>query len=479
MKKAITAILFFVFTAFLFCVSAYAEDSSPGSVYYIDAENGSDENSGLRENEAWRTLSRICENEGEIKPGDTILLKRGQTFEGGIKMPAGGEEGKPVTLSAYGEGEKPLITDDNEYVILLFFVDVSYWNISDLRFSTPRGCAIYFMAGDEDVSHITVSDCDFFDISKEELEEINTFFSAININNAERDSRVHNIEISRITVRDCAYGIHSNGNDDEGFGVVQNPETDYNYNIHITDSVFENCRAGAVIFGACYLSTAENCLIKDCATNPNFACAPIWFRHCDSCVVDHCEISGSTNRQDGMTVDFDGWTTNCTYQYIYSHDNNRFLKNCLYDRFTRNAGNSVKHCLSVNDNISRNLANTPLIVVKNFFGMALGMKDFTFENNTLVNIQPVHFDMLWNMNISNNIIIGKKETKWLTFFTNFTALMSFGKMENNCFYDYCAPFNAKNSVTQNPGLDENYVSAQYPSLGALDGTNYVGCRLEY
>ena len=180
-----------------------------------------------------------------------------------------------------------------------------------------------------------------------------------------------------------------------------------------------------------------------------------------------------------MTVDFDGWTTNCTYQYLYSHDNNRFLKNCLYDRFTRNAGNSVKHCLSVNDNISRNLANTPLIVVKNFFGMALGMKDFTFENNTLVNIQPVHFDMLWNMNISNNIIIGKKETKWLTFFTNFTALMSFGKMENNCFYDYCAPFNAKNSVTQNPGLDENYVSAQYPSLGALDGTNYVGCRLEY
>ncbi len=29
----------------------------------------------------------------------------------------------------------------------------------------------------------------------------------------------------------------------------------------------------------------------------------------------------------GMTVDFDSGTNNCTYQYIYSHDNQRFIVN--------------------------------------------------------------------------------------------------------------------------------------------------------
>ena len=476
MKKLTAAVLVFAFL-FGFCPAVCAADT-PGATYYIDAENGSNENTGTSESEPWQTLDRISANDGEIKPGDTILLKCGQTFTTPVGLPVSGEEGRPVTLSSYGEGEKPLICNSGEFAVLLFIHDKSHWDINNLRFSAPKGCGIFICADENaDTSFISIHDCEFFDIILEELQEISPFNAAININSTYEGGRVHDIAIENITVHDCAYGVHSNGDDAEGYGVVQTPDKDYNYNIHIKNSRFENCQAAAVVFGACYMSTAENCFIKDCATNPNFACAPIWFRHCDSCVVDHCEVSGSTNKQDGMTVDFDGWTTNCTYQYVYSHDNNRFMKNCLYDRFTRNSGNTVRHCLSVNDNTSRSIANTPPFVPKNFFGLALVMNDFTFENNTLVNTSPVHFDMLRNMKVRNNIIIGQKLSKTLTFFTNLTSLLSTGVIENNIFYDYSVPLNAVNSTTNNPLLDGNYVSALSPELGALDGTNYVGCRL--
>ena len=462
---------------FVSCCPLVCAADSGGTIYYIDSENGNNDNSGLNENEAWQTLDRICKNDGEIKAGDTILLKCGQTFTTPVFLPASGEEGRYITLSSYGNGEKPLIYSEDTYAVLIFAINQNYWNISNLRFSAPNGCAVYLYSdGSADCSFIKIYDCEFFDIAPEELQETSPFNAAIGIGCYYGTEKVHDIDIKNIYVHDCAYGIHSNGVDDEGYGMVQDPEKDYNYNIHIRDSVFENCQAAGVIFGACYMSSAENCLIKDCATNPNFACAPIWFRHCDSCVVDHCEVSGSTNKQDGMTVDFDGWTTNCTYQYVYSHDNNRFMKNCLYDRFTRNRGNTVKYCLSVNDNTSRSLANTPLVVMKNLFGMSLFMSDFTFENNTLVNTSPVHFDLLTNARVCNNIIVGQKQTKWLTFFVNLTALLSTGEFRNNCFYDYFAPLNAGNSITDDPLLDDNYVSALSSGLGALDGNNYVGCR---
>lgn len=458
----------------LFEIASFADFEA--QVYYIDSENGDDENDGKSEGTAWETLENL--KELELNPGDSILLKSGGVYEGSIAPESGGTKDAHITVSSYGEGEKPLLKND-KYSILMPVINVSYLDISGLHFSAKDGCAIYILADGEDASFITISDCDFSDIHPEELKSTSTFHAAINISNTEDKGRVHDILIERINVENCAYGMHTSGNDPEIFGIYAVPETDYNYNITVKDSIFRNCQGGAVIIGCQYKSKVENCLIEDCATNKNFACAPIWFRHSDSCTVSHCEVSGSTNKQDGMTIDFDGWTTNCTYEYIYSHDNNRFIKNCLFDSHTHNSGNTVRYCLSVNDNNKRNLMNTPLVKFENILGTALRMKNFTFINNTLVNISPIHFDLLSNATIKNNIIVGQSNKKWQTVFTNLTSLLSTGDFDSNCFFNFSVPLNAGNSITSDPEFDENYVSTALPSnMGALNGNNYVGCRLD-
>lgn len=71
------------------------------AIYYVDPVDGKAWNSGLdRETPAsdYRTLN--------IKPGDTVLFRRGSFIRGKLHS-VEGEPGKPVTYGAYGNGEKP------------------------------------------------------------------------------------------------------------------------------------------------------------------------------------------------------------------------------------------------------------------------------------------------------------------------------------------------------------------------------------
>jgi len=71
-----------------------------GTVYYV-ANDGNDENDGLTPETAWKTTDKI--SVAELKAGDAVLLKRGDTFRGKIKTQSG------VTYGAYGKGEKPRV----------------------------------------------------------------------------------------------------------------------------------------------------------------------------------------------------------------------------------------------------------------------------------------------------------------------------------------------------------------------------------
>lgn len=86
-------------------VPAPAAASGPRT-FYVDSEGGLDDAGGLDPKQAWRSLQRV--NAAELKPGDTVRFKRGGTWRGSL-VPASGDEGAPVTYTAYGEGPKPLL----------------------------------------------------------------------------------------------------------------------------------------------------------------------------------------------------------------------------------------------------------------------------------------------------------------------------------------------------------------------------------
>ena len=68
--------------------------------YYINALMGSDNNSGLKESDAFKSLDKM--NTIRLKAGDKILLAEGQTFKGSLILQSiSGEEGSPVMIEGY------------------------------------------------------------------------------------------------------------------------------------------------------------------------------------------------------------------------------------------------------------------------------------------------------------------------------------------------------------------------------------------
>lgn len=78
--------------------------STQAAVYYVSA-TGDDRNDGTAPERAWQTLTRV--NAADLKPGDTVLFRRGDAWRGQLQ-PRSGQEGAPITYAAYGEGAKPL-----------------------------------------------------------------------------------------------------------------------------------------------------------------------------------------------------------------------------------------------------------------------------------------------------------------------------------------------------------------------------------
>lgn len=85
--------------------------------YYISSTSGNDNNDGQSPERAWKNLSKIflkSTSKDPFQPGDNILLKRGDQWDGQIRLQANGTAQKPVTVAAYGHGPKPVLYGDDE-----------------------------------------------------------------------------------------------------------------------------------------------------------------------------------------------------------------------------------------------------------------------------------------------------------------------------------------------------------------------------
>jgi parallel beta-helix repeat protein len=77
--------------------------------YYISS-SGNDSNNGLSASTPWQTIAKVNAAFPTLIPGDRILFNRGDTFYGTIIVTKSGAAGSPITIGAYGTGEKPVIT---------------------------------------------------------------------------------------------------------------------------------------------------------------------------------------------------------------------------------------------------------------------------------------------------------------------------------------------------------------------------------
>ena len=98
--------------------SALAGDATPaaastGTTYYVSSTHGDDGNAGTDQGHPWKTLDKVNAIATDLKPGDSVLLERGSTFQGQylhIKDTSGTADA-PITITDYGDASaaKPVI----------------------------------------------------------------------------------------------------------------------------------------------------------------------------------------------------------------------------------------------------------------------------------------------------------------------------------------------------------------------------------
>lgn len=104
--------------------------AAPGGRTYYVAPGGNDATAGTSPSHPWRTLGRA--EAAPLTAGDHLLLRRGASWRGSLRITRSGVPGRPIVVSSYGRGRAPLIGGGRCVV-----VDGSYVTVSGL---TLDGC---------------------------------------------------------------------------------------------------------------------------------------------------------------------------------------------------------------------------------------------------------------------------------------------------------------------------------------------------
>ena len=98
MHKQIKYTIFVLLLSFSLCAQ---------NQYYLSSSTGNDNNNGSQ-TQPWKTLSKISNT--TLGPGDTVYFKKGDTFRGHYVVNGSGTEQSPITFTAYGTGNQPVIS---------------------------------------------------------------------------------------------------------------------------------------------------------------------------------------------------------------------------------------------------------------------------------------------------------------------------------------------------------------------------------
>lgn len=473
MKKALSVILALTMVMCIGIPTAFAA----GTDYYIDSVSGSDANSGKSPGDAWASAQML--ESVTLGAGDSVLFKAGGVYTCTLTLTCSGTPESPVTIASYGEGAAPVLTTNEKTEVLKLF-DCSYVTVRDLEITAHNGGGIWIDTLEKTSVGITVNNVTFHDIQNYKVNNRDNLSwgaaaarACIMVKGLPARSRfaVNDLVITGCEMYDCGNGISVWGswNDEQKPWCEKEEDIDpvYNTGLYIADCYFHDMDAEALIVGMCDGALVTDCRSINCCqgegTDENgkvlYYIAAMWFWGSENSTIQYCEIAGQKNVGDGMAVDFDSHSNNCTYQYIYSHDNTRFMCNC--PNYSGHHGNTVRYCLSVNDNRGRTTV-----------AGGAGEYNFSFYNDTVVNCADFHLVDIHDSLVANNIIV--PASGHYIVYDSAEAFTNNNTYKNNCYYNCDSPLTDALSQNINPGFsgentadkDSFMLSKDSPLIGA-------------
>jgi len=321
----------FIFVAAsLIALIVIAVSDSTAATYFISSSEGSDEWTGQAEthrgtNGPWKTLARASMN---YQPGDSILLKRGDTWNDELRPKGNGTPDKPITISSYGKGNKPIIdrVDYKQDLVGIRLIDQEGFKIVGIEFAHCM-TGIYAEYSDEisTKKFIWIEDCYFRDslhyqhyedYPKRKIGLGICFFSY------ERENK---IVLTDITIKNCVFRRLASGvwtNSPDNFN--KNASYIYNFaNMTFEDCLFEEGYQWQMGIRGVAGGLVRRCVTLDVGRNFrsfNGVAGAMFFR-CKDWVFEDSEwgfVSIGLGSGDGQAFDFEG---NC---------DNMIMRNCLF-----------------------------------------------------------------------------------------------------------------------------------------------------
>ena len=287
--------------------------------YYLDAVNGSDSNSGKTVKKAWKSLDKV--SNFAFQPGDRILLRNGQIFQGSLVLGSqhSGTESLPVEISGYDDdiSAPPSIHSFNDFAVMIHGAE--YIKISNIHLkgagrnkgNTTSGLIV------SNSRHVII---DSMEVSGYQKHGINVISSE-----HVRVTRVKAFENGRTGIR---------AGSDDGEQKEKYP-TKYLYIGYCTThdnagdpTILDNHSGSGII-----VNHTDSAVVEYCSAYNNGWDMPrkgngpvgIWAHDANNVTIQYCiayNNQAPKGAWDGGGFDFDGGVTNSLMQYNYSYDNN-------------------------------------------------------------------------------------------------------------------------------------------------------------
>jgi hypothetical protein len=288
----------------------------------------------------WASVERA--NRLELQPGDTLFFQGRQTFQGTLRIGAGGTPARPVVVTSYGNGWATFDAGSGSGIIVYNAGGVELRNLivagSGVATNTEHGITFYSnLTGGVMLDHVRVDSVDVSGFGKAGLyvgagwRDVRVTHSAFHGNRDGMETWAREVG----GLRDLYIG-HSKFYDNPGI-----------------DDPNHNPTGSGILLGGVDGALVEYSMAFGNGTNSRNRSGPvgIWAYKSNAVVIQHNESWGNRTRTaDGGGFDLDGGVTNSIMQYNYSHGNDGAGFGLYqYGSVGPSGGNIVRYNVSVND----------------------------------------------------------------------------------------------------------------------------------
>jgi hypothetical protein len=344
-----------LFAAALLCGGFTAN----AATYYVSQSTGDDSLDGLAAAKAgangpWKTLAKAST---EYKPGDSILLKKGDTWNEEFTPKGSGTPEKPILISSYGQGNKPLIDreDFKQDRTGIRLDNKSGYKIVGIEFARcMTGIYAEYAKGAPTQKYLWIEDCYFRDslhYGRYEDYPKRKIGLGVCLFSWETDKK---IVMQDIMVKNCVFRRLASGfwtNSPDNFN--KNASFVYNFaNLNFENCLFEEGYQWQLGIRGVVKGSVKNCVTLDIGRgfrSFNGVAGAMFFR-CKDWIFEDSEwgfVDIGLGSGDGEAFDFEGNCDNMIMRNCNFHDTDGpgFLLCCYASDGHPNMGIVMENCV--------------------------------------------------------------------------------------------------------------------------------------